>query len=171
MSSTACSGCSTPERPGVICPNATATEKPSTADIAAGYAKACSTVFLSAFNFNSTTKSAPTGRSLISMAATFVPTTLRRVLEKKRPVGEPKDHARGRSRGDSSTKLHVVTDGQGLPLAVTLTAGQCHESTVFELLMNMVKVGSRRRPIAVAGDRAYDVGRIRQWCRRRGIKR
>ena len=36
--------------------------------------------------------------------------------------------------------------------------------------MDAVKVGRRRRPAAVAGDKAYDVRRIRKWCRRRGVK-
>ena len=37
---------------------------------------------------------------------------------------EPDDHALGRSRGGWGSKLHVVTDGKGLVLAVTVTAGQ-----------------------------------------------
>jgi hypothetical protein len=45
-----------------------------------------------------------------------------------RPPGEPADHALGRSRGGFTTKLHLVADGDGLPLAVALSAGQAHES-------------------------------------------
>ena len=43
-------------------------------------------------------------------------------------LGEPADHALGRSRGGFPTKLHLVTDGTGLPLAAALSAGQAHES-------------------------------------------
>ena len=38
------------------------------------------------------------------------------------------DHSLGRSRGGWGSKLHLVTDGLGLPLAVHVTAGKCHES-------------------------------------------
>lgn len=63
-----------------------------------------------------------------------------------------------------------MTDGQGVPLAATVTAGQRHESTQFEGLMDAVKIGCRRRPQAVACDKAYDVPRIRAWCGQRRIK-
>jgi len=63
-----------------------------------------------------------------------------------------------------------VTDGRGVPLAAAVTAGQCHESTMFETLMDTVKIGRRRRPRAVAGDKAYDVPRIRRWCRRHRVR-
>lgn len=63
-----------------------------------------------------------------------------------------------------------MTDGQGVPLAAWVTAGQAHESTMFEPVMDAVEVGRRRGPGAVAGDKAYDLPRIRRWCRRHGIK-
>lgn len=55
--------------------------------------------------------------------------------KKKRLSNEPDDHALGRSKGGFSTKIHVKTDGQGHILGVVLTAGQCHESTQFEAVM------------------------------------
>ena len=63
-----------------------------------------------------------------------------------------------------------MTDAQGVPLAVDVTAGQCHASTMFESVLQTLKIGRRSRPLAIAGDKAYDVRRIRQWCRQRGIK-
>ena len=65
-----------------------------------------------------------------------------------------------------ASKLHLVTDAAGVPLAVEVTAGQTHESTRFEPLIEAV----RRRPRVVAGDKAYDLPRIRRWCRRHRIK-
>lgn len=78
-------------------------------------------------------------------------------------------------RGGFSTKVHLITDRQGLPLATVLTAGQRHETVAFTDLMDAVAVPrprgrSRKRPEAVAGDRAYDADWIRQWCRDRGIE-
>jgi transposase len=71
--------------------------------------------------------------------------------------------------------VHLVCDGQGLPLAVTLTAGQRHESTQFEVLMESVAIRRpsghvARRPKRVAADRGYHAQRIRQWLRARGIQ-
>jgi transposase len=59
-------------------------------------------------------------------------------------------------------------------LAVHLTAGQTHESTVFATVLDEVSVpqpsGQRRgRPERVAGDKAYSCKWIRDWLRRRGI--
>ncbi len=88
----------------------------------------------------------------------------------KRGEQEPEDHALGRSRGGFGSKLHLVTDGRGLPLAVEVTAGQRHESTQFEALMNAVRIGRRSRPRRVAGDKGYSYSRIRRWLRRHGIQ-
>ncbi len=94
--------------------------------------------------------------------------------KKNPPPGEPADHALGRSRGGFGTKVHVVTDGRGLPLAVDLTAGQAHESSVFERVMDMVRVPSERgrprcRPVRLAGDKGYSYPRIRRWLARHKI--
>jgi transposase len=95
---------------------------------------------------------------------------------KKAVAGEPEDHALGRSRGGFTTKLHLVTDAAfGLPLAVHLTAGQGHESRVFEPLMRAVRLPRRRgrprtRPKRLPGDRAYGTPAIRGHCRRRRIE-
>jgi transposase len=93
----------------------------------------------------------------------------------KKVDGEPADHALGRSRGGFGTKIHLVTDGHGLPLAVEVTAGQRHESKGFEPVLNAVRVPRRRgrprkRPKRLAGDKGYSYPWIRQWLRRHGIR-
>src|SRR5438552_17800462 len=70
---------------------------------------------------------------------------------KKGGADEPADHALGRSRGGFGSKLHLVADGHGLPLAIQVTAGQVHESTQFEEVMNRVRIGRCTRPAALAG--------------------
>jgi len=57
-----------------------------------------------------------------------------------------------------------------VPLGALVTAGQAHESKLFEALMDTVNIARRRRPDAVAGDKAYSCSRIREWCSRRGIE-
>jgi transposase len=83
---------------------------------------------------------------------------------------EPADHALGRSRGGFGSKLHLVADGHGLPLGVQVTAGQIHECTQFEAVMNRVRIGRGTRPEALAGDKAYSFPAIRDWLRDHAIK-
>ena len=71
--------------------------------------------------------------------------------------------------------MHLVTDGRGLPLAAEVTAGQRHESTQFERVMDAVRIPQPRgrprcRPARVAGDKGYSYPRIRDWLRRHGVK-
>ncbi|MFS0695437.1 IS5 family transposase [Streptomyces nitrosporeus] len=86
------------------------------------------------------------------------------------------DQALGRSRGGLTTKIHLACDGRGLPLAVVVTPGNVNDSTVFDAVMNELRVprtGSgrpRRRPDAVIADKAYSSRAIRQVLRRRGIR-
>ncbi len=90
--------------------------------------------------------------------------------------GEPEDHALGRSRGDFGTKLHLVVDGNGLPLSAVLTAGQAQESKSLERVVEAVRIGRpgrgrpRRRPSRLAGDKGYSYRRIRRYLRRRRIR-
>jgi len=79
-------------------------------------------------------------------------------------VGE----ALGRSRGGLSTKIHVVCDGNGIPLGAALSPGQAHESRCFEIVVGAVPLDVW--PDAMAGDKGYGVQRIRQWLRSRSIK-
>jgi transposase len=94
----------------------------------------------------------------------------------RRHAGEPADHALGRSRGGFGSKFHLVTDGHGTPLAAEVTAGQVHESTRLESVMDRVAVPQpigrpRTRPKRLAGDKAYRGRRIRDWLWKYGIKR
>ena len=91
------------------------------------------------------------------------------------PPEEPEEHALGRSRGGWGTKLHIVTDGHGTPLAIHVTPGQQHESTKFEDVLDAVRVPQaigrpRQRPGALSGDKAYGIARIREWLKRRRIQ-
>ena len=89
-------------------------------------------------------------------------------------AAEPTDHALGRSRGGFGSKIHLVCDGGGLPRAVTVTAGQRHESTQLEAVLGKVRVPRRvgrprRRPRRVAGDKGSSYPRVRRYLRRRRI--
>ncbi len=87
---------------------------------------------------------------------------------------EPADHALGRSRGGFTSKFHLVTDGSGLPLTVHVTAGQVHDSTQVETVMEQIAVPQpigrpRQRPLRLAGDKGYSCQRVRGWLKGHGI--
>jgi len=52
---------------------------------------------------------------------------------------------------------------------VHITPGQTHEAAAFEETVNAVRIGRGRRPERLAGDKGYDIPRIRRWLRRRRI--
>jgi transposase len=69
----------------------------------------------------------------------------------------------------------VVTDGRGLPLTVEVTAGQVHDSTCVESVMDQIAIPQpigrpRKRPKRLAGDKGYSYNRVRNWLRKYGIK-
>lgn len=71
--------------------------------------------------------------------------------------------------------MHVRVEGRGKPMTILLTAGQRHETTKFEALMEQGAVKRsgrgcpRLRPKRVLGDKAYSSRKIRQYLKRRGI--
>jgi transposase len=71
-----------------------------------------------------------------------------------------------------------VTDGNGVPLAFTLTPGEQHDSTEFENVVNAVPIAPGAEvekphkdwPEAMAGDKGYSSGKIREFLEKRGIE-
>ena len=72
--------------------------------------------------------------------------------------------------------MNLRAEGGGKPITFLLQPGQCHESTVFEALMErgaIKQAGAGRprlRPKRVAGDKAYSNRRIRRYLRHKGIR-
>ncbi len=61
----------------------------------------------------------------------------------------PAVHGIGRSRGGATTKVHLVVDALGLPLAFELTEGQRHDIVPAPCLVE------RTRPRCLLADKAY----------------
>lgn len=81
----------------------------------------------------------------------------------------------GRSRGGFGSKLHVLTDGKGLPLKVIVSPAQHHDSRYFKPLLQSFSVFTQKgylktTPQAVIADRGYDAQALRQYLRQRGIQ-
>ncbi|WP_079133980.1 IS5 family transposase [Streptomyces sp. EN23] len=81
-----------------------------------------------------------------------------------------------RSTARPGSKHHILVDGQGIPLAVSLTGG--NRNDVTQLMPLLAKVPSvpglvarpRRRPDVLLGDRGYDHDKYRRLVWAQGIK-
>ena len=91
------------------------------------------------------------------------------------PVGEPADHALGRSRGGWTTKLHLACEQGQRPMSLALTAGQRGDSPQFKIVLDGIRVPrlgpgrARTRPDRALADKAYSSRENRILLRRRGI--
>ncbi|MFF1716276.1 IS5 family transposase [Streptomyces sp. NPDC058268] len=78
-------------------------------------------------------------------------------------------------RGKSGSKIHLVVDRSGLPVAVAISAANTHDSLALQPLIASIppvrsRRGSRRRrPAKLHGDKGYDYAHLRRWLRERGI--
>jgi transposase len=81
-------------------------------------------------------------------------------------------------RGKPGSKYHLLIDGQGIPLAVGLSAANVHDSMLLEQVMDAVSavVGPRgrpgrprKRPAKLHADKGYDYPECRRVLSRRGI--
>src|ERR1019366_5698053 len=75
-----------------------------------------------------------------------------------------RDQAIGRSRDGLTTKIHVIVDALGNPLAISLTGGQVHDITQAEALVALVE------PKALLADKGYDADSFVESLKVRAIK-
>ncbi|MFE7777701.1 IS5 family transposase [Streptomyces sp. NPDC057445] len=78
-------------------------------------------------------------------------------------------------RGKKGSKLHVLSDAQGIPLAVAVSGANMHDSLAFKpLILGIPAVRSRRgqrrrRPVKLRADKAYFSAEHLSWLRERGL--
>ena len=72
----------------------------------------------------------------------------------------------GKTKRGKDTKLVVVADGQGVPLACRTSSASPAEVTLAEDVLGEVAVGEE--PTPVIADRAYDSDRLREDLRAKG---
>ena len=85
-----------------------------------------------------------------------------------RSVRRDGDHALGRSRGGYGTKLALVCDGRGHPLAAVVGPGQQHDLRSFVTVVT--EALALARPRQIVADKAYSVAWVRAWTRRRRVR-
>ena len=69
----------------------------------------------------------------------------------------------GSSRGGLTTKIHALTNQDGLPIRFELTPGQAHDAPVCKLLLTGLQPGQ-----TVLADKAYDADWIREMIWEQG---
>jgi hypothetical protein len=78
-------------------------------------------------------------------------------------------------RGKKGSKMHVLSDAQGIPLVVAVSGANLHDSQAFKtLILAIPAVRSRRgprrrRPVKVRADKAYFSADHLAWLRSRGL--
>lgn len=80
-------------------------------------------------------------------------------------------------RGKAGTKYHLLVDATGLPINLTLSGANRHDSILLEPLLDGIQgvkttpgAGRpRRRPVKLHADKGYDNRRVRRYLTRRGI--
>ncbi|WP_421235687.1 IS5 family transposase [Aeromonas enteropelogenes] len=78
----------------------------------------------------------------------------------ERVKNTPVNQTQGRSRGGFGCKIHLVTDGNGLPLGFCLSPGQSAEIRYATSALAMARIPAssgpyRMRPAHLAADKAY----------------
>lgn len=76
-------------------------------------------------------------------------------------IGE--ERAIGKSRGGSTSKIHVVADAHGNPVAFEITGGEVHDAAIALKLLEKVPEAE-----VFVGDKGYDSEVIRQAAREQG---
>ncbi|WP_256098046.1 IS5 family transposase [Streptomyces sp. MnatMP-M17] len=85
------------------------------------------------------------------------------------------DRAESGRCGKKGSKLHVLSEGQGLPLVVAVSGANLHDSQAFKaLILGIPAIRSRRgprrsRPVKVRADKAYYSAEQMRWLRDRRL--
>ncbi|MCX5402662.1 IS5 family transposase [Streptomyces sp. NBC_00335] len=78
-------------------------------------------------------------------------------------------------RGKKGSKLHVLSDAQGVPLTVAVSGANMHDSLALKpLILGIPAIRSRRgprrrRPVKLRADKAYFSAEHLAWLRERGL--
>jgi Transposase DDE domain. len=98
-------------------------------------------------------------------------------------LGQRAGHKRGpltgpnpTDRGKNGSKIHLITDRNGLPLSLGISGANLHDSQALKpLVRGIPPIRSRRglrrrRPARLHADKGYDYDHLRKWLRQHGIR-
>jgi IS5 family transposase len=96
----------------------------------------------------------------------------------RRAFGRKRGSLTGRSpvdRGKKGSKIHIISDANGIPLTTGVSAGNSHDSVMLQPMVEQIpRVRSMRgprrgKPHKLRADKGYDYDVHRRWLRARGI--
>ena len=96
-------------------------------------------------------------------AVQMIDTSIVRVHQHGACIANNSGQLMGRSRGGLTSKIHVVVDGNGLPVQLGLTGGQAHDNRLCSVLLRYLPRRAR-----LLADRGYDADWIRAFVTERG---
>jgi transposase len=96
-------------------------------------------------------------------AVQMIDTSIVRVHQHGACIANNSGQLIGRSRGGLTSKIHVVVDGNGLPVQLGLTGGQTHDNRLCSVLLRHLPRRAR-----LLADRGYDADWIRAFVNERG---
>jgi len=96
-------------------------------------------------------------------AGQMIDTSIVRVHQHGACIANNSGQLMGRSRGGLTSKIHVVVDGNGLPVQLGLTGGQAHDNRLCSVLLRYLP-----RLARLLADRGYDADWIRAFVTERG---
>ena len=95
-------------------------------------------------------------------AVQMIDTSIVRVHQHGACITRNRRQSMGRSRGGLTSKIQVVVDTNGLPVRLSLTAGETHDNRLAGGLLSRLKAGSM-----LLADRGYDADWIRALVTKR----
>ncbi len=115
------------------------------------------------------------GLSTATCGALTAPMSGHSKMMPERVKNTPVNQALSRSRAGFGSKIHLVTDGNGLPLGFCFSPGQSAEIRYATSALAMARLPTsschyRTRPTHLAADKAYSSRALRAELRRRMIK-
>jgi transposase len=85
-------------------------------------------------------------------------------------LGEPPDHALGRSRGGLTTKVHALADPTCTPVLALLTTGQAGDNPMLTPLIEALTEAGDTLNFRLLADKAYSHPSTRTYLRGKRIK-
>nr|WP_274521326.1 IS5 family transposase [Rhodococcus pyridinivorans] len=85
------------------------------------------------------------------------------------------DRSQPVDRGKNDSKIHILSDADGIPLVTAVNSANTHDSVMLQPMVTAIPAvrshhGPRRRkPGRVRADKGYDYPVHRRWLRTRGI--
>jgi hypothetical protein len=86
-------------------------------------------------------------------------------------LAEPLVPESGGPGAKPGSKIHVLSEGAGLPFVIGVSTGNTNDAYALKPLVHATPaIRSRRKPDKLHADKAYNHTELRTWVRRRGIR-